>query len=296
MSTQLLDIQPCELKFTFELKTQSSCAVQLHNLSHQYVAFKVKTTSPKKYCVRPNIGIIKPRSKGDFTVTMQAQRSVPSELRCKDKFLIQSTVVPFGTTDEDITPGMFAKDSGKHIEESKLKVVLVSPPHSPILLPVSGVVKQEPFYGIPVQKNKPLGRVENLPPPMVLSKNVEDVKSAPFMEELRPGNDVDLGLSKDTKPRPVKDMEDTKLKLGKDIEAAKSKLKMLESKLAEADFTIARLTEEKRSSIQEKETLEQELGLLRSQSGVRRVKVGFPFLFVCMIALISLTVGYLLHP
>ena len=66
-----------------------------------------------------------------------------------------------------------------------------------------------------------------------LSKNVEDVKSAPFMEELRSGNNVELGLSKDTEPRPFKDMEDTELKFGKDIEAAKSKLKMLESKLAE---------------------------------------------------------------
>ena len=122
---------------------------------------------------------------------MQAQRSVPSEWQCKDKFLIQSTVVPFGTTDENITPGtvrscvandfrltaimyyhslwQFAKDSGKHVEESKLKVVMVSPPHSPILLPVNGVMKQEPFYGIPVQKNKPLSRVENLPPPPVVS-------------------------------------------------------------------------------------------------------------------------------
>ncbi|XP_028121770.1 26S proteasome non-ATPase regulatory subunit 14-like [Camellia sinensis] len=44
---------------------------------------------------------------------MQAQPSAPSDMKCKDKFLIQSTVVPFGTTEEDITPGMYAKDSGK---------------------------------------------------------------------------------------------------------------------------------------------------------------------------------------
>jgi hypothetical protein len=39
-------------------------------------------------------------------VTMQAQRTAPPDMACKDKFLIQSTIVPDGTTDENITPSM----------------------------------------------------------------------------------------------------------------------------------------------------------------------------------------------
>lgn len=39
-----------------------------------------------------------------IAVIMQAHRSLPPDMSCKDKFLIQSTVVPAGTTDEDITP------------------------------------------------------------------------------------------------------------------------------------------------------------------------------------------------
>lgn len=39
-------------------------------------------------------------------VTMQAQRVAPPDLQCKDKFLIQGIVVPFGTSDEDITSDM----------------------------------------------------------------------------------------------------------------------------------------------------------------------------------------------
>ncbi|GMP56736.1 hypothetical protein CsSME_00021111 [Camellia sinensis var. sinensis] len=289
MSTQLLDIQPRELKFTFELKKQSSCAIQLHNISDQYVAFKVKTTSPKKYCVRPNVGIIKPKSKCDFMVTMQAQPSAPSDMKCKDKFLIQSTVVPFGTTEEDITPGMYAKDSGKHIEESKLKVILTSPSHLPVLLLTNGVMKQEPSYGTSVQKDKLPSGVENLPPHvMYIAKDVEDVKSAPVMELLRPCKDVELSPSKDVEPRLFMDVEDPKLKLGKDIE-------QLKSKLSEADLTISRLTEQRATNIQERETLKQELAMLR-KNGVKTVQVGFPFLFVFMVALISLAVGYLLRP
>lgn len=38
-----------------------------------------------------------------YLVTMQAQREAPPDLVCRDKFLIQSTVVPVGTNDEDIT-------------------------------------------------------------------------------------------------------------------------------------------------------------------------------------------------
>lgn len=37
---------------------------------------------------------------------MQAQRVAPPDLQCKDKFLIQSTVVPFEIADEDITSNM----------------------------------------------------------------------------------------------------------------------------------------------------------------------------------------------
>ena len=34
---------------------------------------------------------------------MQSQKEAPPDMVCKDKFLIQSTVVPVGTTEKDIT-------------------------------------------------------------------------------------------------------------------------------------------------------------------------------------------------
>lgn len=37
---------------------------------------------------------------------MQAQKEAPADMVCKDKFLIQSTIVPTGTTDEDITSSL----------------------------------------------------------------------------------------------------------------------------------------------------------------------------------------------
>ncbi|PIA50154.1 hypothetical protein AQUCO_01300709v1 [Aquilegia coerulea] len=129
----LVHIHPTELKFPFELKKQSSCSLQVMNKAEEYVAFKVKTTNPKKYCVRPNTGVILPGATCDVTVTMQAQREMPPDLQCKDKFLLQSVTVPSGTTTKDITSEMFSKDAGKVVEECKLRVVYVpANPPSPV--------------------------------------------------------------------------------------------------------------------------------------------------------------------
>ncbi|KAF3951057.1 hypothetical protein CMV_023257 [Castanea mollissima] len=86
-------------------------------------------------------------------------------MQCKDKFLIQSTFIPFGSIEEDITSDMFAKDSGKYIVEKKLRVILTVPPPSPILLPINGVLKQDPSCEASMQKEIVWSGVENIPPP-----------------------------------------------------------------------------------------------------------------------------------
>ncbi|KAG6418793.1 hypothetical protein SASPL_120998 [Salvia splendens] len=127
MSTgELLDVDPVEMKFPFELKKQISCSLQVTNKTENHVAFKIKTTNPKKYCVRPNIGIVSPNGNCDIVVTMQAQKELPTEMQCKDKFLLQSVIAPAGASPKDITAEMFNKDQGK-VEECKLRVVYVAP-------------------------------------------------------------------------------------------------------------------------------------------------------------------------
>ncbi|XP_062176261.1 vesicle-associated protein 2-2-like [Alnus glutinosa] len=296
MATELLEIQPHVLQFTFEVKKQSSCSIQLGNNSNQYVAFKVKTTSPKKYCVRPNTGIIKPKATCDFTVTMQAQRVAPPDRQCKDKFLIQSTVVPFGTTEEDITSDMFAKDSGQYIEEMKLRVILISPPPSPVLLPINGVSKQDTSCETSVQKDRVLSGVENIPPPQRLAEDVKGIETAEEVDELRTAKGVDSRPADNVEGlKPVKN--DVDLNISKDFEDLKSKLNMMDSKLREAEFTITKLTEERSMTNLEKVRLQKELAVPSSRkNNVSRVQMGFPLLYVCMVALIGVAVGYLIHP
>ncbi|KAG8046524.1 hypothetical protein GUJ93_ZPchr0008g14155 [Zizania palustris] len=124
-SATFLEIQPSELSFRFELLRQISCSMQLTNKTNHYVAFKVKTTNPKKYCVRPNIGVVLPGSTCDVTVTMQSQSEAPPDMQCKDKFLVQSVAAENGATTQDINADMFNKVAGRVVEEFKLRVVFV---------------------------------------------------------------------------------------------------------------------------------------------------------------------------
>lgn len=131
MSDGQLQIQPeKELKFRFELKKQIPTVIRLTNPSNEEIAFKVKTTAPKKYCVKPNTGFVAAGATQNVQVIMQVQREWPSDLNaCKDKFLVQS-VVSGGQTD---FTELFAKGK-EDIKEAKLRVAYVqpAPPPSPV--------------------------------------------------------------------------------------------------------------------------------------------------------------------
>ncbi|KAF2315388.1 hypothetical protein GH714_039092 [Hevea brasiliensis] len=79
--------------------------------------FHVKTTNPKKYCVRPNTGVVSPRSTCDVIVTMQAQKEAPPDMQCKDKFLLQSVVASPGATAKDVNAEMARTLISKLTEE-----------------------------------------------------------------------------------------------------------------------------------------------------------------------------------
>uniref|UniRef100_A0A0D3DYD5 MSP domain-containing protein n=3 Tax=Brassica TaxID=3705 RepID=A0A0D3DYD5_BRAOL len=345
MNMPLLDIQPPTLKFPVDLKKQTTCMVQLTNTTDRFVAFKVKTTSPKKYCVRPNVGVVAPNSSCEFSVIMQAFKEPPLDLACKDKFLIQSTAVPADTTDEDITASMFSKGEGKHIEENKLRVTLVMPSDSPELSPVKGTLKQEAVFEDSMLKDRSYFQSEILPPPQYESEIVKEPRMVgndelkasygakelvqpkkgvtDFMEDLNPANDLkpthnldtptamnfpgDKGFTNGmtsangvTYPEVVqlekrdgqKINASDEHKLVKDIEEMKVKVKALESKLQQADSTISKLMEERSIGSQHRESLQQELADLRTKKIVKEKHIGFPLLFVCVVAFINIVIGY----
>ncbi|GLU05519.1 hypothetical protein SLE2022_226160 [Rubroshorea leprosula] len=124
---QLISVQPNDLKFNFELQKQSFCDLKVVNNTEHHVAFKVKTTSPKKYFVRPNTSVVQPWDSTVIRVSLQAQSEYPPSMQCKDKFLLQSTIVPAHTDVDELAPDTFNKESGRVIEECRLKVFYIRP-------------------------------------------------------------------------------------------------------------------------------------------------------------------------
>ncbi|KAK9084111.1 hypothetical protein Scep_030582 [Stephania cephalantha] len=180
MDLKLLEIQPRELRFEFELLKKSSCLVHLMNNTDHLVAFKVKTTSPRRYSVEPSIGAIEPKSISNLTVIMHAPIVLPPNMQSRDKFLIQSIALPMGTT--DIDPDMFTKDSGRQMEEVKLRVVLISTLPSPMLISNGGAQKQEVTHqlGKDFEQSKSTKNAQNVG----YGKDVERLKSNKEIEEL----------------------------------------------------------------------------------------------------------------
>ncbi|XP_071689913.1 vesicle-associated protein 2-1-like isoform X1 [Rutidosis leptorrhynchoides] len=124
---KLVSVDPEELRFQFELEKPSHCDLKVSNTTDTNVAFKVKTTSPKKYFVRPNTGVIQPRDSCTIRVTLQAQLEYPPDMQCRDKFLLQSTPVPPNSEDLlELPQNTFTKEPGKQLEEYKLKVVYIA--------------------------------------------------------------------------------------------------------------------------------------------------------------------------
>lgn len=96
----------------------------MSNPNNQPVAFKVKTTAPKQYCVRPNSGRIEPGEKIEVQVLLQPMKEEPpSSAKCRDKFLVQSTII---TPERETTSlseiwGLVEKEDKSAIHEQKIR-------------------------------------------------------------------------------------------------------------------------------------------------------------------------------
>jgi len=108
-----LKITPNELYFPPPLNRVHTNVLKLQNtLKDQSVAFKVKTTAPKRYCVRPNTGLIPPFTTVEVQVLLNPAKEKPTDLNQRDKFLIQSIIVSNTTLDP--------KEVWSRVDESKI--------------------------------------------------------------------------------------------------------------------------------------------------------------------------------
>eukprot|EP00887_Chlorella_sp_A99_P001067 scaffold14.g1067.t1 len=107
----------------FELGLLCRTELSLQNPTDKRVAFKVKTTAPKAYSVKPATGVIEPRASVALAVSMVAQATMPPRLAdCKDRFLIEALTVGADCREVD---GALMEAHRSAVSSTKLKVVLV---------------------------------------------------------------------------------------------------------------------------------------------------------------------------
>nr|XP_022343129.1 vesicle-associated membrane protein/synaptobrevin-binding protein-like isoform X2 [Crassostrea virginica] len=132
---QVLKLTPDgELRFRGPFTDVVTADLKLSNPSEKRVLFKVKTTAPKRYCVRPNSGIIEPNQSVSVAVMLQPFDYDPEE-KNKHKFMVQTMYAPDGPIESQ--EQLWKEATPEKLMGSKLKCVFEMPADSGSQAPVS---------------------------------------------------------------------------------------------------------------------------------------------------------------
>ncbi|POW00591.1 hypothetical protein PSHT_12961, partial [Puccinia striiformis] len=147
-----VEVSPTQLGFQRPLTQLVKRILTVSNPNPQPIAFKVKTTAPKQYCVRPNSGRIEPGESVDVSgksnayihthlairetyarihpspsqVLLQPMKEDPEPgAKCRDKFLVQSILI---TPERESTAfpelwSMIEKEGKGSISEHKIRCI-----------------------------------------------------------------------------------------------------------------------------------------------------------------------------
>uniref|UniRef100_A0A8C1VF37 Vesicle-associated membrane protein-associated protein A n=1 Tax=Cyprinus carpio TaxID=7962 RepID=A0A8C1VF37_CYPCA len=114
---------PSDLRFRGPFTDVVTANLKLRNPSDRRVCFKVKTTAPRRYCVRPNSGLIDPGASVTVSVMLQPFDYDPNE-KSKHKFMVQSILVPAGASDLE---ALWKDAKPDDLMDSKLRCVFEMP-------------------------------------------------------------------------------------------------------------------------------------------------------------------------
>ncbi|KAM7404451.1 hypothetical protein PAMP_011796 [Pampus punctatissimus] len=121
---QVLVLEPQhELKFRGPFTDVVTATLKLTNPTDRNVCFKVKTTAPRRYCVRPNSGIIDSGTSINVSVMLQPFDYDPNE-KSKHKFMVQSMLAPYDMTDME---GVWKEAKPEELMDSKLRCAFEMP-------------------------------------------------------------------------------------------------------------------------------------------------------------------------
>ncbi|XP_059884646.1 vesicle-associated membrane protein-associated protein A isoform X1 [Delphinus delphis] len=161
---------PTDLKFKGPFTDVVTTNLKLRNPSDRKVCFKVKTTAPRRYCVRPNSGIIDPGLTVTVSVMLQPFDYDPNE-KSKHKFMVQTIFAPPNISDME---AVWKEAKPDELMDSKLRCVFEMPNENDKLNDI------EPSKAVPLNAAKQDG-----PVPKPHSVSLNDTETRKLMEECK---------------------------------------------------------------------------------------------------------------
>lgn len=184
---QVLILEPSqELKFKGPFNDVVTSQLKLSNPTEKRVCFKVKTTAPRRYCVRPNSGLVEPHGAVSVAVMLQPFDYDPHE-KNKHKFMVQSLFAPEGEVNLD---GLFKEADQSQLMDSKLRCVFELPMDTPQQNNLDALPTPQPQVEVP----KPSPKANNIE--AELKKAGEEIKR--LREEISSLRQDNLQLKEDS--------------------------------------------------------------------------------------------------
>ncbi|KXX81928.1 Vesicle-associated protein 2-2 [Madurella mycetomatis] len=278
-----VEIDPLELGFRRPFTVEVAQILKIKNPNTAPVAFKVKTTAPKQYCVRPNSGRIEPGHEVEVSVLLQAMKQEPPlDARCRDKFLVQSVTI---TGDKEFTNVTQIWDSVEKsaIQEKKIRVSWLPPLDEGRLESLATPVRRSLANGGDA--------TPDTAPPAYSSPNEDTIvdetalMSQPEQKELKEEPDATQATV-----YSVPQAESTVKS------AADSTYQDLKDKLAKAEATIASLRDEATSGLRQRKAASSEEGASAPRPELaqaqRQGTEGVPVQIVALLCLTSFLLAY----
>ncbi|PVH79938.1 hypothetical protein DL98DRAFT_515822 [Cadophora sp. DSE1049] len=120
-----LTANPSQLTYSLPIKNDQHILVQLHNPNSSPVQYRIKTTAPKGYCVRPNRGTIASEESINVDFIAVAWSKGTKTPGRTDKFKVESLVVMLGENFEWQRDG---ERRAAEVQRVKIKVELEGEP------------------------------------------------------------------------------------------------------------------------------------------------------------------------
>ncbi|KAH6986234.1 PapD-like protein [Ilyonectria sp. MPI-CAGE-AT-0026] len=282
-----VEIEPFELSFQRPFVAEVAQTLTIKNPNTVPVAFKVKTTAPKQYCVRPNAGRIEPGKAFDVTVLLQAMKTEPpADARCRDKFLVQSAPI---TSDKEFASIANVLDTTDKalLQERKIRVNWLS------ANPEHDQSASRPMAVTPSKNSLSNGAHETPEVPRAFSSPGATDETSPSTAP--PPYPTEETPVQDEEPEEKPEAKSTISQATTAVtSAAEATVDALKAKLAQAEAQIASLKETglRQRNVKSASVDDEKRAVAKVNQAVKQTVEGVPVQIAALLCLISFLLAY----